>query len=71
MCKKTAGKGTFKCGGCKNWTHPGCGGYGKREVQKAVIKLTCNSCKVWNLKLIEECKNLLQVVAVSILFVSS
>ena len=44
---KTAGRGTFKCQECQNWTHANCGGYGKHEIQQEKVgKLTCNDFSV-------------------------
>ena len=46
VCKKSAGSGTFVCQACGEWTHPKCGGYKCREVQRSQDELKCNNCKV-------------------------
>ena len=45
VCSKRVGAGAFKCVTCGAWTHPGCGGYTKQEVQTTDCStLCCNIC---------------------------
>ena len=48
VCNKMTGSGAFQCQQCLQWTHPKCGGFKKREVQKMALEgkaLSCNYCK--------------------------
>ena len=48
VCNKMTGSGAFQCEQCLQWTHPKCGDFKKREVQKMGLEgkaLSCNNCK--------------------------